>query len=240
MERRPQRVLLLSERLALLAQRDQQARAAEPPRNMSQSLFTPPPLAGPVVRWITSKFRVPYDWVVMDLETTGLGQSAEVIEIAIVSANGAVLLNQLVMPKGRIPKRVTSKTGIDRRLLRGCPHWPEIDRQVRDILRDRSVITYNADFDVRMLQQTTQKWSLPPIGVQDCCAMISYAKYRGIKHPWRKGEFKWHKMVDALRHEGIAHGKLHRALPDAMATRELVLRMIDSPRPWRAWPFLPR
>lgn len=239
MGRCPPRVLLLSERLALLAQRDQQ-RAADPPRKMAPALFAPPSLAAPVTQWIASKFRAPYDWIVMDLETTGLGPSAEVIEIAIVSANGTVLLDQLVMPKGRIPKSVTSKTGIDRRLLRGCPSWPEIDRQVRDILRDRSVITYNTDFDFRILKQTTQKWSLPPINVKGMCAMIAYAKYRGIKHPWRKGEFKWHKLINALGYEGVAHGKLHRALADAMATCRLVLRMINNPKPWRAWPVLLR
>lgn len=167
-------------------------------------------------------------WVVMDLETTGLGSAAEIIEIAIVDAEGAVLFDQLVMPKGRIPKVVTSKTGINRKLLKGCPRWPEIEGTIRALLSDRAVITYNAQFDIRILQQTARKWAVRPIDVDGFCAMLAYAEYRGVKHPWRKGEFKWHKQADALRHEGIAHFRLHRALPDATATRELVLKMWEG------------
>lgn len=174
------------------------------------------------------------DWVVMDLETTGLGSAAEIIEIAIVDAEGAVLLDQLVMPKGRIPKVVTSKTGIDRKLLKGCPQWPEIESKVRAVLSGRPVITYNAQFDIRILQQTAHKWSVPPIHVDGLCAMLAYAEYRGVKHPWRKGEYKWHKQAAALQYEGIAHFRQHRALADAKATRELVLKMFEGRKAWRA------
>lgn len=174
------------------------------------------------------------NWVVMDLETTGLGSTAEITEIAIVDSEGTVLLDQLVMPKGRIPKVVTSKTGIDRKLLKGCPQWPEIEGRVRALLSNRAVITYNAQFDIRILQQTARKWATPPIHVDGLCAMLAYAEYRGVKHPWRKGEYKWHKQAAALQYEGIAHFRQHRALADAKAARELVLKMIDGSQAWRA------
>ncbi len=204
------------------------------PRSTSVALETTPPPTAQPSEPVKSKPRfVPQrrplnSWVVMDLETTGVGSAAEIIEIAIVDAEGAVLFDQLVMPKGRIPKVVTSKTGIDRKLLRGCPRWPEIEGTVRALLSDRAVITYNAQFDIRILQQTARKWAVPPIDVDGFCAMLAYAEYRGVKHPWRKGEFKWHKQADALRHEGIAHFRLHRALPDATATRDLVLKIWEG------------
>ena len=163
------------------------------------------------------------DWVVLDLETTGVTKASELIEIAVVSADSTVLLNEYVMPKGRIPKEASDVHGITRDMLKGCATWTEWEPYVYEMLRDKLVITYNAEFDMRMLRQSSEKWGLEPFEYRTACAMLAYAQHRRIPHPRRKGEFKWFKLQKACLEEGVEWLPNHRALSDAIATRELLL-----------------
>ncbi len=165
------------------------------------------------------------DWVVLDLETTGYTPRSEIIEIAIVDAHGRTLLEQSVMPKGRIPKDATKIHGIDRKMLKGAPTWPEISDKVAAILVGRPVISYNAEFEVRLLWQTADKWKVPVITIDGHCAMLAYATHRAEPHKWREGEYRWHKLSNAVKVEGISAVQRHRALGDARITRELVLKV---------------
>jgi DNA polymerase III subunit epsilon len=165
------------------------------------------------------------DWLVLDLETTGLSSSSEIIEIAVVDAGGSVIFNQRVMPKGRIPKRATEIHGIDRKALKGQPTWPEIAGRVTALLKDRPVLTYNAEFDLRLLRQTFKKWGLPPMPIEGHCVMLAYAEHRGILNPRFPGEYKWHKLKAACAHERIIVAPDHSAAADAKATHALVAKM---------------
>lgn len=164
------------------------------------------------------------DWVVLDLETTGYTDSSEIIEIAIVAADGTALMNERVLPKGRMPRSAVAVHGITRKMLEGCPRWPDIEAAVREHLSGRPVVTYNTEFEERLLRQTSTKWSLPPFTINGRCAMLAYAAHRGIRDDRRSG-FKWHKLTDACEYEGIAIAERHQALADAHLTRELVLKM---------------
>lgn len=207
-------LLWLSDKLA--TQRPKHVRATQATSRAAQ--LDPVPN---MFSWVGQRF----DWVVLDLETTGFSRRSEIIEIAIVGADGKTILNQQVMPKGRIPRDATKVHGITRKQLKGCPNWPEIFDQVAGILSGRPVITYNANFDLRLLKQTCEIWGLPTIHIDGHCAMLAYAAHRAEPHLHRKGEYRWHKLQNACADEGIEFDQQHRALSDAQFTRALLLRV---------------
>jgi DNA polymerase III epsilon subunit-like protein len=52
-----------------------------------------------------------------------------------------------------------------------APAWPEIAEQYASIVAGRTVVAYNASFDVRLLSQTHQRHGLPP-ALATACAML--------------------------------------------------------------------
>ena len=54
------------------------------------------------------------DVLVVDVETTGLGDRAEVLAIAVIDTTGRVLLDTVSMPQGRIPTEASNVHGLTR------------------------------------------------------------------------------------------------------------------------------
>ena len=76
------------------------------------------------------------DVLVIDVETTGLGERAEVIAIAVIDTTGRVLLNTVSLPQGRIPTKASDVHGMTRARLRsmGARPWPEVHAELRPLL----------------------------------------------------------------------------------------------------------
>jgi DNA polymerase III epsilon subunit-like protein len=74
--------------------------------------------------------------VVLDSETTGLGNEDEVIELALVHATGTVLFCSLIQPQDpQRPDLATHIHGITRQLLSSAPSFPEVWPTIQAILR---------------------------------------------------------------------------------------------------------
>ena len=164
------------------------------------------------------------DVLVLDTETTGIGSSAEVINLAVVDTTGTVRLDTLIMPNDNIPAEASAVHGLTRRMLQraGAPRWPAVHGRLADALAGASVVLiYNAEFDTRVLRQTAARHGqleLPEFRTR--CVMLEYAKYRNV--PGRYGDAKWHKLLEAAAYEGVPTGGAHRALADAQITLGLV------------------
>jgi len=167
--------------------------------------------------------------VFLDTETTGLGERAEIVEIAVLDASGKVLLDTLVRPEGRIPAEVIAIHGIDNRMVADAPRWPEVYPLVVQALAKRTVVVYNAAFDARMLAQMNARHGLPQVAEEWHCAMQGYGAWVGRRHP-RYGNFRWHKLDAALSAFGHACGPdAHRARSDANACRLVMHGIAASP-----------
>jgi DNA polymerase-3 subunit epsilon len=173
------------------------------------------------------------NWVVLDVETTGLGPKAEILEIAIVGNDGSILMSQLIEPKGRIQSGASEVHGITRNDVRGNPKFPAIAHDFFKHLLGKSVVCYNAEYEMKLIRQTCEIHGVPVPNVSLSCAMLAYAEYIGEPHTKRKGEFRWWKLVEAIHGEGIKVEASHRAVADAEATRQLVLAMQTRPPPQR-------
>ncbi len=169
--------------------------------------------------------------LVLDTETTGVGASDEVIELAVLDAHGRVLLDTLVRPTCPIDPGAVRVHGLTEALLSTAPEWPLVYRELCAMLRRaRGVVTYNAPFDRRLLAQTCTRHGLPLPDATWHCAMRRFAEYAGrpTVDSWRA----YHRLSEALERLGLAHPGAHRARADAEACRRLVHAMAHG-RPLR-------
>ncbi|MFP4015946.1 MAG: 3'-5' exonuclease [Halanaerobiales bacterium] len=101
-------------------------------------------------KWLNNK----HMYCILDTETTGLGKVDKIVEIAIIDLAGNVLLNTLVNPGIRINKGAEMVHGISNSMVKDAPDVREVGMKVREILKNRTMIAYNAKFDARMIRQS--------------------------------------------------------------------------------------
>lgn len=156
------------------------------------------------------------DWVILDTETTGLSQIDEIIQIAIIAHDGSVLLDTLVRPIQPISAAAIAIHGITNTTLEEAPSFPEIYKEFKAAISEKTMVIYNASFDQRLLNQTIKKYHLPQIEInpeQVACAMLQYSAWKG--EIWSDGNYKWQKLP----------GGDHTALGDCKATLDLIKKM---------------
>lgn len=158
---------------------------------------------------------------VLDTETTGLGEDAEIVELAIVDAAGATVLHSLVRPSVPIEPAAAAVHGLTDADLADAPRLADLWPRVRDAIRGARVVAYNADFDRRMLAQSAARYDLKRPGCRwDCLMELCTALSDD-------GE-RWLSLEAVCWELGVAGGG-HRALGDALAAAE-VLRMLAACR----------
>lgn len=168
------------------------------------------------------------DCLILDTETTGLGDDAEIVEITIIDTTGAPLINTLVKPSKTIPAEATAIHGITDAMVANAPHWTDVYHKVGALVSGRTVVMYNASYDARLLDQTDLIWGVIPDlknGLADFqCAMRAYAEFYGQCS--ERGGYKWQKLTAAAEQQGIKiQGTAHRALSDCLTTLGVIKAM---------------
>ena len=156
------------------------------------------------------------DWIILDTETTGLSQIDEIIQVAIIAYDGSMLLDTLVHPKQPISATAIAVHGITNATLEEAPPFREIYDRFKAVISEKTIVIYNAAFDLRLIKQTLKTHHLPPIEIdpeQVECAMLKYSAWKG--EIWSDGNYKWQKLP----------GGDHTALGDCNATLEIIKKM---------------
>ncbi len=176
------------------------------------------------------------DVLILDTETTGIDNHAELVEISLIDTTGAVVYNDLVMPDGRIPADASAIHGLTRETLAqaGAKPWSQHQERVVELLRSAAVLCgYNLPFDVRMLEQTIRRYAGSQrfaFNLAEHCIMRTYAKWDGTPHPFRSGLLKWWKLEEAVENEGGTAVQEHRSLSDCKMTLELMRAVVANAR----------
>lgn len=159
----------------------------------------------------------------LDTETTGNGPMDEVVQIGIVDEEGRAIFESLVRPVGKVSPEARRVHGIGDELLAAAPRWMAIWPQVEALLEDRVVGVYNADFDLRMIRQSNEKYRLrwTADGAGFFCIMKLYAKFYGEWNP-RSRDYKWQSLENAGRQCAIALPNSHRTSADAELARAVL------------------
>ncbi len=165
--------------------------------------------------------RIISDYVVVDLETTGLSpENDKIIEIAAVKViNDTVTdtFSTLVDPHRHINSYITEITGIDDSMVKNAPDISKAMPKFRDFLGDMSVLGHNViRFDLRFLQAVSD------IEVF-CVDTLDVANHM---HTGSCG-----KSLGALcARFGVINDNAHRALSDCLATHGVYQKLKEHYR----------
>jgi DNA polymerase-3 subunit epsilon len=160
--------------------------------------------------------------VVIDLESTGLLQQdpeTEIAQICIVDTKGRQLFSMLLKPSQPMNDTVIGIHRITNEQVINQPIFPQIAKMIAYVLRDKHVICYNADFDIRLLWHMFKKYEIaPPKVAGTSCCMDRYSEWCGEWNTKRDG-FKWQKLPNFLGEES------HDAYNDCRNTLKVMQKM---------------
>ena len=168
--------------------------------------------------------------VFLDTETTGLDRKSEIIEICVVNHDDQVLYHSLVKPTSSISSDVTRIHGITTDLVKDAPNWLNVWPAVQGFLLGKQVGVYNADFDIRMIQQTNARYGLSTsvsTFSNYFCIMKLFAQYYGDWDQTR-GSYRWQSLETAGRHCRIPISNSHRAVDDTRLARAVLHYMANQ------------
>jgi DNA polymerase III epsilon subunit family exonuclease len=158
-------------------------------------------------------------YVVLDFETNGsaVSRGGEVIETGAVRIDGGragETYHALSRPLAPIPPGATAVHGISDREVEAAPRFREVLPNLLAFLEDRTVVAHNARFDRSFLDAAAVEAGLPrPRNPFLDTVRLS----RGL-HP----HLDAHDLESLCVSHRIRRAARHRALPDAVATAELL------------------
>ena len=163
------------------------------------------------------------EFVVFDLETTGLSPARDrICELGAVRVRGLELVDSfqsLVNPGIALPEPVARLTGLRQQELASAPRAAAVVRRFLDFAGDALLVAHNAQFDQRFLEQHLlalygRRLSEPPL----CTAALARRLLEGRLR--RVG------LASLANFFGVPTAPCHRALPDAEATAQVLVRLI--------------
>ena len=161
--------------------------------------------------------------VVFDTETNGL-YDAEAVEIGIVQADGAVVLDTLVRPIGHIEESAWEVHGISEDILKDAPTMTEVLPMLHEAFRGKTVLSYNLNFDADILHRSSYMRGKPVLELYErmrdgmkgsACIMQLFAQFYGEWDDQGK-DYTWKSLGFAAADCAVeVEGRPHRALTDA-------------------------
>lgn len=139
-------------------------------------------------------FNLDENSVILDTETTGLSETAQLIEICILDFHGNILLNERVKPSVEVSDDAREVHGIKNRDLKSCRSWPEVYKDYVEVTAGKNIVAYNAKFDKRIITQTCRAFDLTMKKRKWYCLMLAFSELVGRT---RYGDYKWHKLSTA-------------------------------------------
>ena len=155
------------------------------------------------VEWAKERLSDP-NTVIIDLESTGLlhqDPDTEIVQIAIIDTRGRQLLSILLKPSQPMSDTVIDIHKISNEQVINQPVFPQIAKIITFVLKDKHVISWNMDFDWKLLIHMLKKYEIPlPKIAGASCAMDKYSEFSGEWNVKKEG-FKWQKLPNFIGEE---------------------------------------
>lgn len=100
------------------------------------------------------------DFVILDTESTGLSKTAEIVELAVINANGKVLYESTFYPKVEVDTMASKVNGFTRKNLEGSPLFKDEWEKIEKAIDGRSILCHNTPFDKRLIKQTCERYGI--------------------------------------------------------------------------------
>lgn len=157
-------------------------------------------------------------FVVLDTETTGLGDQDQLIELAIIDDEGKTLHDARYRPTVPISSGATGVHGITADELKDKPTFAKDADHVKRLLIGKTVVIYNVDYDLKILRNTFNAFNINSDfldALETHCAMRSAANAYGATN--RYGTIS---LANAFIEAGGDTSKMqaHTALGDCLAS----------------------
>jgi DNA polymerase-3 subunit epsilon len=164
-------------------------------------------------------------YVVVDVETTGGSpwfghRVTEIAAVVVRDGRIAQTYDTLVNPQRPIPVFITRLTHITPAMVQDQPIFRAVCPVVLDLLRDHVFVGHNAAFDRRFVQAEVERagqWlpeSRTLCTVKLARRLLPHLRRRSLDH--------------VAHHYGVPLGARHRAMGDAKATADCLIRMLDE------------
>ncbi len=154
--------------------------------------------------------------IALDLETTGINaKSDHIIEVGAVKFIGGEqvdTLSMLVNPQRKLSSFIIGLTGINQEDVDSAPDWDDVKAEVAEFIAGVPIIGHNVGFDASFLRSNGVK----PDGLYDTMSMAEIALPAGPEY----------SLGRLSQRFGFLHDNPHRALSDALATRDLFLHLL--------------
>lgn len=175
----------------------------------------------------------PYDFIILDTETTGTGNDAEIVSIAAITSDGESVLDLLLKPEH--PERLANGSGavngITSEMVATAPHVPDVYSQIYGALAGEHIIVWNADFDWPLLERTCYRYGfVPPYPASVTCAMKMFARWHGEWNQ-QKNDWQFKGLQYAAERLGVLPYQAHSALGDCRTTRDVIRAMAGAYMP---------
>lgn len=165
------------------------------------------------------------DFVVFDIETTGLSsEKDEITEIGAVKISGGKVSGRwssFINPCRPIPDNIVKLTGITDDMVADAPKITEILGDFLDFCKGCVLVAHNAKFDTGFIKEATKRQSLD----YDFCMLDTLSLARCL-YP----ELKNHKLDNLTKHLNVVLENHHRAVNDAKATADVFIKMLSELR----------
>lgn len=171
------------------------------------------------------------DFIVVDLETTGLNPaSAEIIEIGAVKIIDGQITERfqtLVRCRQPLTLEISALTGITEDMLADAPSLTAALQALENFAGNLNFwVAHNKDFESAFLNPLLERQPAWLDTIDLAKIALPQERYFRLSH-----------LIDVLQ---IEHNQLHRALADAEATARLLLillrRLLNMPEPlWQEW-----
>lgn len=181
------------------------------------------------------------DYVIIDVETTGVSPSDRIVQFAALRVQGDRVvdsLDLLINPLIPIPTNATEIHHITDQDVAGCPRFSEACSQIVDFVGSFPLLGHNISFDVRMINSELERCGKPNLSNP---TIDTLAIARKVLH------LSSYKLSAVCEHFGIISDNAHNALCDCTAAfvcyqrlKPLALLASDAPPiidipEWEQW-----
>ncbi|KXT78555.1 bifunctional DnaQ family exonuclease/ATP-dependent helicase [Streptococcus sp. DD13] len=163
-------------------------------------------------------------YAVVDLEATGAGSNAKIIQIGIVLVQNGEILERYetdVNPHTRLDHHIKTLTGISNQQLQKAPSFEQVAPKIARLLEDTIFVAHNVKFDANLLAE-----ALFFEGYELRNPRVDTVELAQVFFP----TLDRYGLGNLTHHLGIPLKQAHTAIADAEATAELLIRIQEKIR----------
>ena len=161
----------------------------------------------------------PVEFVIFDLETTGLSPDRDaILEIGALVVRDDLITSEtfetLVQPKRRIPFYISKINGITDRMVQHAPSIEEALPSFLEFVAGRQLVAHNASFDIGFVKANAARLGLEAPVRATCTVQLSRKAFPNESR---------HNLDAICTRLGIVATNRHRALDDVEVTAKAFL-----------------